>query len=115
MSEQQYGLAAASAGEIYLQMVAKVLYPVKLCVSAEGFKPSGEVRAQLIYGLLVVGWRLDLYQLANGLNDRVVALLKITQGPDEFVVGNRFNLFCFRGFLRHAILFWKRMTARRTV
>ena len=110
MSEQEHRLSAASAGEIYLQVIAEILRPVKLRVPTKGFKSPGEEGAQLIYGLLVVGRRLDLHQLANSLDDLLFAVLEITRSVRDLALGNR----VFKAFLGiRPFLKW--LMARRTV
>src|ERR1700726_492112 len=106
MPQQHHRLTAASAVEIYLQVIAKVLYPVKFRMSAEPLKSPGKQRPQPVDRLLVVAGRLGLYQLANRPNNLVVTLPEITQGLKDFALGNGFAWLCFQSFLRHAILFW---------
>ncbi len=65
VSQKQDWLSAASAREINLQVIAKLLDPMKLCVPAQPFESSGKQCPQPVYGVLVVAGRLDLRQLMN--------------------------------------------------
>jgi hypothetical protein len=94
VSQKQNWLSAASAGEINLQVIAKIPDAMKLCVPAQPFESSGKQFPQPVHTLLVVAGRLDLHELMNSLNQLVSSFLEVTQPLRHFVTGNGFALGC---------------------
>jgi hypothetical protein len=92
VSQKQDWLSAASAGEINLQVIAKIPDAMKLCVPAQPFESSGKQCPQPVHSVLVVARRLDLHELMNSLNQLVSSFLEVTKPLRYFALGNGSSL-----------------------
>ena len=79
------GFVLSRSGEIDLHAVGEVVGVVDARAAADGFEASGEERAHAVGGGLVVAGRFDLDELADGLDDLLLARFEVAQafGPDR--------------------------------
>ena len=60
-------------------MISKLFRKMNLDLSAKFSEPRGEHSADAINGLLDVAGRLEFYQLANALNNFLLAFMKVAK------------------------------------
>jgi hypothetical protein len=84
MAEEEHRFRGGLAGEIYLQVIAKILGAVKFGMASQGFKPPGQQRSQAIDGLFVVTRGFDFNQLPNGFCDRLLSLFEVAEPTGRF-------------------------------
>ena len=85
VTEQQNGFRLVASGEIDLDAVGVVFGVVDTRAAAHGFEAAGEERAHAVGGGLVVAGRFDLDELADGLDNLLLAGFEIAEafGPDR--------------------------------
>jgi hypothetical protein len=85
VAEQENGFRLVASGEINLDAVGVVTGLVDAGAAAYGFEAAGEERSHAVGGGLVVTGRFDLDELADGLDNLLLADLEIAQafGPDR--------------------------------